>query len=130
METFNCTIVGPSGSIYDAPIKSITLPGEEGEFTVLARHASLLTLLTYGIIEVDDGQKKMSIVIDSGYAKVSENGIDVLVEGAVAIEGSNENEISKALEDAKILLHDAGASNMMMASVEAKIEASAKQHLA
>jgi len=127
METFNCTIVGPSGLIYESAIKSVTLPGTEGEFTVLAKHASLLTLLNYGIIEVDNGEELMSIVINSGFAKVKESGINILVEGAVSIKGNDENEISNALDNAKQLLSDAGTSSGTVTNLIAKIEATAQK---
>jgi F-type H+-transporting ATPase subunit epsilon len=93
----------------------------------LAKHASLLTLLNFGIIEVDNGEELMSIVINSGFAKVKENGINILVEGAVSIKGDNENEISNALDNAKQLLSDAGSSSVTVTNLIAKIEATAQK---
>ena len=48
------------------------LPGSEGEFGVLPNHASLISLLKAGIIDIEDKHKKHDVVaINWGYAKPS-----------------------------------------------------------
>ena len=44
MDTLNLSIVTPNGSIFSGNVKSVTLPGKEGEFGVLPGHASWFLL--------------------------------------------------------------------------------------
>jgi len=126
METFNLEVVTPSGLIFDGKAVEVTLPGEEGEFGVLPRHASLTTLLKAGVVDIEKEDKSVeSIVVNWGVVQVDEEKVVVLVDGAVAIRGESESDIAKALDSAKTLLADVSDSNLAIASVSAKIESAA-----
>ena len=126
METLNLEVVTPSGLIFEGKAIEITLPGEEGEFGVLAHHASLTTLLKAGVVDIEKEDKSVeSIVVNWGVVQVDEEKVVVLVDGAVAIRGESESEIAKALDAAKTLLSDVSDSNLAIASVSAKIESAA-----
>ncbi|WP_457597605.1 ATP synthase F1 subunit epsilon [Hydrogenimonas sp.] len=128
MDTMKLEIVTPHGEIFNGEVKQATFPGAEGEFGVLPEHASLVSLLDAGVIELEkaDGTKE-SIVIDSGYVKVDENKTLVIVEGAVPIVGETESEIAKAIKEAKELVQKASNSDFAIANVEAKVESAAKR---
>jgi F-type H+-transporting ATPase subunit epsilon len=127
MATMKCEIITPNGSIFSGDIASITLPGSEGEFGVMPHHASLVTLLSSGVIEIEKEDKTKELVaINWGHVKVDEGKVTVLAEGAVAIAGSD---ISKALEEAKELVHSMSDSDVAIATATAKLESAAKGHL-
>jgi F-type H+-transporting ATPase subunit epsilon len=122
MDTIKLSIVTPNGEIFNKDVKSVTLPGKEGEFGVLPRHASLVSALNVGVIEIEKNDaKKEAIAINWGHVKVSENSVDILVDGAVALSQGEESDISAKLEEAKILVNSVQDSNISMAAVEAKI---------
>lgn len=122
MDTIKLSIVTPNGAIFDGDVKSATLPGKEGEFGVLPGHASLVSSLSVGVIEIEKKDAlKEAIAINWGHVKVSENSIDILVDGAVALTSGSESEISEKLEEAKKLVNSVQESNISMAAVEAKI---------
>ena len=128
MDTFTLEILTPNGEIYNGNAVSVVLPGEEGEFGVLAKHASMTTLLTSGVIDVEKEDKSVeAIVINWGVVQVDEEKVIILVEGAAAIRGANESEIAKALEDAKKLIADVADSSSAIASVSARIESAAQK---
>jgi F-type H+-transporting ATPase subunit epsilon len=128
MDKFKLEILTPNGEIFNDEAVSVVLPGKEGEFGVLAGHASLTTLLEAGVVDVEKEDKSVeSIVIDWGVAQVSEDRVVILVEGAAPIRGANEAEIAKALEDAKQLINDVADSSSAIASVSAKIESAAQK---
>ena len=128
MDMLKVEILTPNGEIFNGEAVSVVLPGKEGEFGVLAGHASLTTLLEAGVVDVEKEDKSVeSIVIDWGVAQVSEEKVVILVEGAAPIRGANEAEISKALEDAKKLISDVADSSSAIASVSAKIESAAQR---
>ena len=127
METFELEIVTPNGVIFNGQAQETTLPGSEGEFGVLPQHVSLVTPLTAGVIDFikEDGNKE-SIVINWGYVNVAVNRVCVLVQGAVALKGSDESEVAKALSEAKELIKGASDNNAADGIVLSKIEEAAK----
>ena len=128
MDKLKLEILTPNGEIFHDEVVSVVLPGEEGEFGVLAHHASLSTLLEAGVIDIEKEDKSVeSILINWGVVHVDEKKVIVLVEGAVAIRGENEGEIAKALEDAKELINSIADSSTAIASVSAKIETAAQK---
>ncbi len=130
MDKIKLEILTPNGQIFNGEAVSVTLPGEEGEFGVLAHHSSLSTLLEAGVIDIEKEDKTVeSILINWGVVNVDEEKVIVLVEGAVAIRGDSESAISKALEDARELISSIADSNSAIASVSAKIESAAKRLL-
>ena len=115
-------IITPSGQIFSGKVKDVVLPGEEGEFGVLPEHVPLFTLLNGGVIEFTKENGDVdAVIISSGNVTVSDNSVIALVEGAVALEGREESDIAKALEEAKELLKDVSDNHTILASVEAKL---------
>jgi len=128
MDKFKLEILTPNGGIFNGEVISVVLPGEEGEFGVLAGHASLTTLLEAGVVDVEKEDKSVeSILINWGVVQVDEEKVIVLVEGAVAIRGESENAIATALDNAKELINSIADSNPAIASVAAKIESAAQR---
>ncbi|KKW31012.1 MAG: H+transporting two-sector ATPase delta/epsilon subunit, partial [Candidatus Kaiserbacteria bacterium GW2011_GWC2_52_8b] len=72
-QTFHLVIASVGETRFDGDVYSATVPGSEGQFTVLAHHEPIVTTLTSGIITVKtkDGEKKFSI--DNGVVECSQN---------------------------------------------------------
>lgn len=130
MDKLKLEILTPNGVIYNGEAVSVTLPGEEGEFGVLAQHSSLTTLLEAGVVDIEKEDKSIeSILINWGVVQVDEEKVIVLVEGAVAIRGETEGAVAKALSDAKELIDSIKDNNPAIASVTARVEAAAQNLL-
>lgn len=130
METLKLDIVTPEGKIFSNDVKSVTLPGSEGGFGVLPGHVGVVTTLSAGVIEIEKKDNKKEIVaINWGYAKVDEKSVDVLVEGAVDINGNSEGEIAQAIANAKKLLEESTDNNVAVSMVVSRIENTAKSSL-
>ncbi len=126
MATMKCEIITPNGTIFSGDIAGVTLPGSEGEFGVLPHHASLVTLLTSGVIEIEKEDKSKELVaVNWGHVKVDEGKVTILAEGAVAISGSD-SQIAAALEEAKELVASMSDSAVAIAAATAKLESAAK----
>lgn len=127
MNTLKLEIVTPEGQIFSNDVKSVTLPGSEGEFGVLPHHASLVTLLNAGIIDIElkDGNHDV-VAINWGHVKVDENSVTVLADGAVSISGGSESEIARSLEAARDLLKSIGDSDVAIAVAMSRVEAITK----
>jgi F-type H+-transporting ATPase subunit epsilon len=121
MDTLKLSIVAPNGQIFSDDVKTVTLPGKEGEFGVLPGHASLVSSLTVGVIIIEKADSTEAVAINWGHVKVSETSVDCLVDGAVALTAGKDSEIAKNIEAAKDLVNSVKDSNVSLASVEAKI---------
>ncbi|MDO7252753.1 ATP synthase F1 subunit epsilon [Helicobacter cappadocius] len=127
MEELLVNIITPYGEIFSGEVRSITLPGSEGEFGVLRGHSHMLSLLKTGVIEIERMNKTKDLVaINWGYAEVKETKVNILADGAVAIGGKDENEISNAISSAKKLLEEATSDKVAISNVVSRIENSAR----
>ncbi|PAF52729.1 ATP synthase F1 subunit epsilon [Helicobacter sp. 13S00477-4] len=130
MEELVVNIVTPYGEIFSGEVKSITLPGAEGEFGVLKGHSDMLSLLKTGVVEIERLNNQRDLVaINWGYAKINSIQVDILADGAVAINGSDESEISNSISNAKKLLEDATSDKVAISNVVSRIETTAKGKL-
>ena len=121
MDTIKLSIVTPTGSIFNGDVKTVTLPGKEGEFGVLPGHSSLVSSLTVGVIVIETKNSTEAVAINWGHVKVDEKSVDVLADGAIALTAGKDSEIAKNIEAAKELVKSVKDSNISVASVEAKI---------
>ncbi len=116
-------IITPMGVIYQGEIKSVTLPGSEGEFGVLKGHSALISSLRSGVIDIEKADLNHELIaIDAGHAKVDENKISVLAKGAVWVSGSNESEIEKNLASAKELIKSMSSDSVALAATFSKLD--------
>ncbi|MEA3491468.1 MAG: ATP synthase F1 subunit epsilon [Campylobacterota bacterium] len=128
MNLMKLEIVTPKGTIYDGEAKQVTLPGSEGEFGVLPEHATLVSLLTTGVVSIEmPDSSKTDIAVNSGYVKVSESKVTCIVDGAIALT-AGDSDIAKRIEEATDLLKSAQTSNAAIAAAVSKVEQIGKSH--
>ena len=121
MDTIRLSIVTPNGEIFNDDVKTVTLPGKEGEFGVLPGHSSLVSSLSVGVIVIETKDSTEAVAINWGHVKVDEKTVDVLADGAIALTAGKNSEIAKNIEAAKALVNSVKDSNISVAAVEAKI---------
>ena len=80
-KTFHLTIAEVGRNIFDGEAVSVTLPGEDGVFTVLANHEAFVSPLKVGEakIETPDGEQKIIELARNGIAEVSGNQATVIL---------------------------------------------------
>lgn len=66
-------------SLFDGEVDSVTLPGSDGEFTVLAEHEPFITPLAKGTVTVHIGGEKKTFEIERGMFEVSNNTATALL---------------------------------------------------
>ncbi|GAA7133553.1 ATP synthase F1 subunit epsilon [Helicobacter pylori] len=121
MALLKISVVVPEGEVYTGEVKSVVLPGVEGEFGVLYGHSNMITLLQAGVIEIEKENQKEHIAINWGYAEVTKERVDILADGAVFIKKESDDR-DDAISRAKKLLEDASSDRLAVSSVLAKIE--------
>ena len=73
-------ILSPEGTLVDASVSLVSLPGTLSPFTVLPGHAPIVTSLDKGTVRyVEDGEEK-TLQISGGFAEVRENTVTVCAE--------------------------------------------------
>jgi F-type H+-transporting ATPase subunit epsilon len=84
----NLEILTPERKIYSGDVYGIQLPGIDGLFEVLERHAPLVSALKAGRMKIlkDRNNHVAFYQIQSGFVEVLNNSVTVLVEGAVQTE--------------------------------------------
>ena len=101
-QTIQFELVSPEEKLVSEPVKMALIPGEEGEFGVLAGHASLVASLRPGVVELyAEGQDAASqrIFIAGGFADVTGEQCTVLAEEATAVDALNQSEIEQQIAD-------------------------------
>ena len=80
-EGLKIEIVSPERLVLSETVMSVTVPGTEGYFTVMANHAPFMTTLRSGFITVtkDNGTSDIYFV-RGGFADVSPEGLTILAE--------------------------------------------------
>jgi F-type H+-transporting ATPase subunit epsilon len=66
-------------NLYDGQASSVTLPGAEGEMTVLAEHEPLITTLKAGVILVRAEGENREFQIEGGVLEVRHEGVTVIL---------------------------------------------------
>lgn len=92
-------IVSPERLFLSETVKSVTVPGAEGYFTVVGDHAPLMTTLKPGFVTaVADGASHV-IFVSGGFADVSPNGLTILADEARNASDFSRAEIEKMIAD-------------------------------
>lgn len=74
-------IITPDKKLFSGDVKAVVLPGSQGRFGVLNKHASMISSLKKGKIKItDDKQETKYFDINGGVAEVHKNKIIVLAE--------------------------------------------------
>jgi F-type H+-transporting ATPase subunit epsilon len=78
-------VLTPERKIYSGEVYGVQLPGIDGSFEVLDKHAPLIAALGKGKMKVlKDKSNSEFYTIEGGFVEVLRNKATVLVEGAVA----------------------------------------------
>ena len=72
-------ILTPDKSLFQGDAEVLTLPGIEGSFQILNRHAPMIANLRKGIVVVKNQQKTEKFDVNGGIVEVLNNKVIVLV---------------------------------------------------
>ena len=78
-------ILTPEKKLFSGKVYGVQLPGIDGSFEVLEKHAPLVSALGNGVVKVlndKSGTNTSSYQVNGGFIEVLNNRVIVLVEGA------------------------------------------------
>ena len=76
----NLEIISPEKIIYSGKAQSVTLPGLNGLFSILNRHAPIISALKAGAVSYRIDEKEEEITISEGFVEVNKNSVSVCIE--------------------------------------------------
>ena len=101
-------LVSPERLLLSEPVDMIVVPGAEGDFGVLPRHAPMISTLRLGTIRVYQGREiKQRIFVAGGFAEVTPERCTVLAEEAVPVGEIDKAKVEAELKDLREDLGDA-----------------------
>jgi F-type H+-transporting ATPase subunit epsilon len=80
MADFRLHIVTAQRVVFDEPVTSLTLPGEQGYFGLLAHHAPIVAVLGEGKMTLRRGSREDEARIKGGFLEMSDNVATLLLD--------------------------------------------------
>jgi F-type H+-transporting ATPase subunit epsilon len=108
-DAFKFELVSPERLLFSGNVEQVIVPGSEGEMTVLAHHALLLTTLKPGLLDIGfpGGGEHQRYFVRGGFAEVSPAGLTVLAETAIDLVELDATQLAQAVKDAEEDVADA-----------------------
>ncbi len=66
-------------SLFEGEARSVSVPGSEGDMTILPHHEPLITALRKGTVKVTTAEQTQEFAIEKGLVEVSNNEVIVLL---------------------------------------------------
>lgn len=107
-DAFKFELVSPERLLVSGEVEQVLVPGAEGDMTVLAYHAPLLTTLRPGLLDIGfPGGEHRRYFIRGGFAEVGPAGLTVLAETAIDLVELDAGQFAQAVKDAEEDVADA-----------------------
>lgn len=104
-EAFQFELVSPERLLVSDLVESVIIPGAEGEMTVMANHAPVMTTVNPGVVTVRTAAGATErYVVFGGFADILPAGCTLLAESAVLEKQIDPADIAKRIAQAR---HDA-----------------------
>jgi F-type H+-transporting ATPase subunit epsilon len=101
-DPFKFELVSPERLLVSGEVEQVLVPGAEGDMTVLAHHAPVLTTLRPGLLDIGfPGGKSQRFFIRGGFAEVNPQGLTVLAETAIDLDELKAEQLAQAIKDAE-----------------------------
>ena len=94
-------IVSPENLVLSDHADSVSIPGQEGYFTIMGEHAPLMTNLKPGFVTVERENGTQTYYVRGGFADISPDGVTILAEEAKAGSDFDSSEVEAAIVGAQ-----------------------------
>ena len=107
-EAFTFELVSPERLLVSEAVESVVIPGTEGEMTVMALHAPVMTTVKPGVVTVNPVSGDVErYVVFGGFADILPSGCTLLAESAVAVKDIDRADLARRIQDAREDVADA-----------------------
>src|SRR3990170_1065726 len=107
-DPFKFELVSAECLLVSGDVEQVLVPGAEGDMTVLAYHAPVLTTLRPGLLDIVHANgARARYFIRGGFAEMGPSGLIVLAETAIDLVELDKSQLSQAIKDAEEDVADA-----------------------
>ncbi len=107
-ESFKFELVSPERLLLSEDVVEVVVPGSEGEMTVMAKHAPVMTSVKPGVVSVKTAAGSTNrYVVFGGFADILPDTCTILAESAVAVADINREDLSQRIKNAREDVADA-----------------------
>ncbi len=107
-EAFTFELVSPERLLVSEAVESVVIPGTEGEMTVMANHAPVMTTVKAGVVTVKPASgAEERYVVFGGFADIVPSGCTLLAESATPVKDIDREDLSRRIREAREDVSDA-----------------------
>lgn len=107
-DSFNFELVSPERLLLSESASEVIIPGADGEMTVMANHAPVMTNVKPGIVEVKSASGSSNrYVVFGGFADILPDACTVLAESAVHVDDIDREALEERIQNTREDLQDA-----------------------
>jgi F-type H+-transporting ATPase subunit epsilon len=118
--TFKFELVTPERMVVSQDASEVVVPGVEGEFTVFAGHAPVISTLRPGVVYATLGDgRKIRAFVKGGFAEVDADHVTILAGRALNVDSMDADTIGKELQTAEAELAAAASDADKLAATSA-----------
>lgn len=114
-DTLDFELVSPERRLSRGKVAMVVVPGTEGDFGVLPGHAPMMSTIRPGAIsiyEADTGSVSARFFLDGGFAEVTETGLTILAEKAIAVRDIDPAAVATELAAARASSDEAAVARL------------------
>lgn len=101
-KNFRFTLISPEASIFDDDVKYVGLPTSDGEIGIMADHLPLVSIISSGVISVEDAANKEHLLsTGGGFIEIKNNIARAFVQSAEFADSIDEQRAIAAVKQAK-----------------------------
>ncbi len=100
-------LVSPERLLLSEEVDQVTVPGTEGDFTVFAQHAPVLSTMRPGVVDVKKASGDERIFVRGGFAEVNPAGLTILAEEAMPMDELDKEKLAQQIQNASEDVADA-----------------------
>ncbi len=86
MSSTHVEIITLEKVVYSGDVESVVVPGAEGQLGILANHASLMSILSTGLIRLISEGNEVRFNVDGGFIEVNKNSVTILADSCDTVE--------------------------------------------
>jgi len=94
-------LVSPERNLASLDAASVTVPGADGDMTVMIGHAPTITMLRPGLLRVEVNDAVQEFVVTGGFAEIGATGMSVVAERAVLKDDMTQDQMDEMFDEAQ-----------------------------
>lgn len=100
-DTMQFDLVSPERSLASLQVRSVLIPGADGDMTAMPDHAPVITTLRPGVLKVEAPGGSAEYVVSGGFAEINATSLSVLAERAIPLTEVTRAHIDEMIADAR-----------------------------